>query len=107
MRLENEHVSDASVGSEVSDHSRKSHLRALAIINAKAQRILDRPLYNLGRNPLGPIAIRQKAMDDLEVETRPAGTDQKFPTPLLHNAIDTRNACSLHRPILNPPPLSS
>jgi hypothetical protein len=78
MRLQYEHIAKVSHGGEVTDHSCKSHLRPAPIINAKAQRMVDGSCHNFPWNPLSPIAIRQKLVDHIQVESSGVRTDHEL-----------------------------
>ena len=43
MRFEHKHIANIGDRGEIADHPGKAHLCAVTIINAKAQRMLDRP----------------------------------------------------------------
>ena len=78
---------DISDRGEIADHPGKAHLRAATIINAKAQRMLDRPGDHVARNSLSPIAIRQELVDDVQIESRGIGADEKLAATVLDDHV--------------------
>ena len=69
---------------------------APTIINAKAQRVLDGSRHDLAWNSLGPIAIRQESMNDIEIEAGTVCTDQKLAAPEFDCQFRTRRRHSRH-----------
>src|SRR5437879_5267524 len=66
IRLQHKHVAKISEGCEIADDARKSDLPGFSvglIINAEAQRMLDRPGHNVAWNVLSPVAIRQEPVN--------------------------------------------
>jgi hypothetical protein len=51
------------------------------MINPKAQGMLDRSRNRLSRNSLGPVAIRQEIVDDINIESSRIRADQEFTKP--------------------------
>ena len=100
MRFEHEHVAKIRDRSEVANHPGKAHL-STTIINAKAERMLDRPRHNFARNSFRPIAVRQEPMNHVQVEADGVGTDQELAAPGLHDHVGMDGLRRLHLHILN------
>ncbi len=83
MRLQNKNIAQIGHGREIADHAGKANLLAATIINSKAQGMLDGSRHDLARDALGPIAIGQEAVDDIEIEARGIGGDEEFAAALL------------------------
>src|ERR1700730_10311105 len=85
IRLQHENISEICDRSILADHSREPDVRALAIIDAEAQRMLHRPGHDFLRDSFGPITTAQKTMDDIYVKPRMIGADKKIATPVFHD----------------------
>ena len=71
MRFEHKNVRDVGVGGEVADHPGETDLRAAySIINAKAQECSIDRATSSPRNAFRPIAVRQEAVNDVQIEAR-------------------------------------
>ena len=97
MRLEHKDVANIRVGSEIADHARKPDLGTRRIVHSKAQRVSNRALDHFPRNALGPIAIRQKAVDHVQVKPRTIGTDEEIAAPMFNHGFRL-NLPSAHHP---------
>src|SRR5580704_11148989 len=62
MRLQYKYITQISHGGKVTDHAGKTHLRTASIIDAEAQRVLNRSRHDFPRNALGPVTIRQETV---------------------------------------------
>src|SRR5580700_207550 len=78
MPFEHEDIAQISHGCEVADHAGKTYLRATAIINAEAQRVLNGARYSFPGNVFGPITIGQKTVNHIQTQTLTVGADQKL-----------------------------
>src|SRR5580658_9003063 len=85
MRFQHKNIAEVGHGGEVADHAGKSDLRIAAFIDAEAQRVLYRPRDDFPRNTLGPIAIRQKTVNHIQIEPLTVGADQELTAPVLGN----------------------
>jgi len=85
MRFQHKYVAEVCHGGEVADHARETNLRADDFVDSEAQRVFNRPRYNLPRNALGPIAVGQKTVNHIQIDARTIGSDQKLAAPALHN----------------------
>src|ERR1700674_567335 len=73
-RFEHEYVSNIGVGGVVGNDARKSDLLALRI-QSEAQRVLNGTGDNLAWDTLGPVALGQETMDNIQVESLTIGAD--------------------------------
>ena len=78
MRLQHEYIAEIGDCGEIADHPGKADLHAATIINAKAQRMLDRSRHDFPRNSLRPIAIRQEPVNHIQIEAGRIGADEKL-----------------------------
>src|ERR1700733_2102638 len=101
MRFQHEHIADICDCSEVADPASKTDLRALPVINAETERLVDRPGHNFPRDALGPIAICQKTVNHIQTQALTVGTDQELVTPVLHHSFGIEDA-RRHSNILPP-----
>lgn len=99
MRFQNKYIAEIRDGGEIANHSREANLRATLIINAKAQRMLDRSLHYFPGDSFCPIAVRQEAMNHIQIQTPAIGTDQKLAAPRLDFA--SKILSWIHPNILN------
>lgn len=67
IRLQHKHIADINVRRVVRDYAAKTHLPRVTI-NAKTKGILDGPSHDFARDPLGPITLCQKTMDDIHIQ---------------------------------------
>jgi len=86
MRLQNKYIAEIRNRGKIADHPRKAHLRTATIINAKAQTVLDGSRHDLTWDALGPIAVAQKSMNDIQIEAGRVGAYNKFSTTVLDDA---------------------
>src|SRR6266481_3325563 len=76
IRFQHKHIADVGVGCVVRDYASKAHLLTVAI-HSKAERILDGPDHNLARDSLGPIRLRQKTVDDIQIKAVSISADDE------------------------------
>ena len=70
------------------------------MINAKAQRMLNRLRHDIPRNPLRPIAIRQESVNHVQIKPGAVRADQKLSASRFDRSVrgDARN--TIHHSIL-------
>src|SRR5216684_6954637 len=78
MRFQHENVAEIPDGGVIADDSRKSCLSAATIINAKAQRVLDRTRHNFARDACGPVAVGKETVNDGQIQTFAVSANQKI-----------------------------
>src|SRR5712692_8687273 len=82
--FEHEDVANVGVCRVIRDYAGKSHLPPLGIYS-EAQRIFDGAGHKFARDALGPVALSQKAIDDIEIQPLAIGTnDELAPVIFLH-----------------------
>src|ERR1700745_2824121 len=70
------------------------------MINAKAQRMLNRPRHDIPRNAFRPVAIRQESVDHVEIEQRAVRADQELSASRLRRSLREHAGNGIHHYIL-------
>ena len=78
MRFEDKYITQIRDCGEIADDPGKADLRATTIINAKAQRMLDRSRHDFPRNSFRPIAIPQEPVNHIQIEAGTVGADEEL-----------------------------
>jgi len=101
MRFEHEYIAEISDGCEIADDASKADLPCSSMINAEAQRMLDRAGDNISRNSLRPIAIRQEFVDRIYIDPRGIGVDAVLSAPVFDWDRSLTSISKVHQHILN------
>jgi len=101
MRFEHEHVAKVRDRREIADDASKADLPCSSMINAEAQRVLDRAGDNISRNSLRPVAIRQEFVDRIYIDPRGIGADAVLSAPVFDRDRTLTSTTKVHQHILN------
>src|SRR5579862_1260658 len=86
VRLQHKHVAEISERGKVADDTGKSNLGA-AIVYSKTQRVLNRPRNNFSRDALRPMRVRQKIVNQAEIQAVAVGADHKLAAAIFDNRL--------------------
>lgn len=82
MCLDDEHIVDIRKRRAITDDTSKPDLPIFFIINAKAQRVLDRSFNYSSGNPARPHGLAtQKVMHEPNINPSPIRGEEIFPSP--------------------------
>src|ERR1700676_5230368 len=100
MRFKNEHIAQVCDRGEIADHACEADLYAATIINAKAQRMLNRSCHDLPRNSFRPVTFRQEPVNHVQIETGSVRANQELSATGLDDRVRIGSLSSLHQYIL-------
>ena len=93
--FQHKHIANVSISRVVRDYAGKAYLLPITI-HAKAKRILDGAGHNLARDSLGPIRLRQKTVNDIQINSFFISTDNKLAFAMLCDLCSRRLSLCCH-----------